>query len=98
MGNRSKYLAVTAAAGAAVAAARRRSRLRRAAEGIQDTILPTHVVEDLPSDRMVDLDEAHAPGHRHVEAADRDEAGPEPLRSRPWTKHAHGMTHPFSGE
>ena len=100
MGNRSKYLAV-AAAGTAVAALRRRSRLRHAAEGIHDTILPTHAVEDLPifpSDRVLDLDEAHAPAHRHLESPDLDEPGPEPLRSRPWTKHAHGMTHPFSGE
>jgi len=98
MGNRSKYLVVTAAAGTALAAARRRSRLRRAAEGIQDAILPTHVVDDLPSDRVVDLEEGRAPGHRHVEPADRDESEPERLRGRPWTKHAHGMTHPFSGE
>ena len=98
MGNRSKYLAVTALAGTAVAPARRRARLRRAAEGIRDTILPTHVIEDLPSDRVTDLDDAHAPGHRHLGPADRDESEPEPLRGRPWTKHAHGMTHPFSGE
>lgn len=97
MGNRSKYLAVTAAASSAMIAARRRARLRRAAAGIQDAILPTHTIGGLPSDRAIDFDDAHASGHRHVGPADRDEPNPEPTRRRPGTKHAHRMTHPFSG-
>lgn len=98
MGNRSKYLAVSAAAGAAVVAARRRARLHHAVEGIQDAILPTHVVADLPSDRDPGADEAHAPGHQHLPARATDEPAPVRLRGRPWTKHAHGMTHPFARE
>ena len=98
MGNRSRYLAATAAAaGAAVVRSRRRARLRRAAAGIQDTILPTRHLDDLPSDREPGADESHAPGHQHLVSA-TDEPRPSRLRSRPWTKHAHGMPHPFSGE
>lgn len=97
MGNRSKYLAVGAAAGAALVAARRRARLHGAAEGIQDSILPTHVLADLPSDRVLDADEAHAGGHQHL-ASDVGEPPPPAVRGRPWRKHAHGMTHPFAGE
>lgn len=96
MGNRSRYLAATAAVAGGALAARRRARLRRAAEGIRDTILPTHVT-DLPSDREPGADEAHAPGHQHLPIVDVDERGPERLRGRPWTKHAHGMGHPYSG-
>jgi hypothetical protein len=66
MGNRSRYLAVTtAAATAAAVTARRRARLRRVADGVRDTILPTHVA-DLPTEAGSTGDEAHAPGHRHL--------------------------------
>ncbi len=97
MGNRSKYAAVTvAAAGAAVVARRRRDRLRRAAGHIRDTILPSHVT-DLHTDVPSGIDEAHAPGHQHRPPA-TDEPAPARRRGRPWTKHAHGMRHPFSGD
>jgi len=96
MGNRSKYVAVTAAAIGAAVAAKRRARWRAAADGIQDAIMPTHVIES-PTDPEPLADEAHAPGHEHLPAPDGGEPGPAPLRGRPWTKHAHGMGHPFSG-
>lgn len=87
MGNRSKYMAVTAAAaGGGAILARRRARLRRLADGIRSTMLPTHVTEV--------GDKAHAPGHRHLPVVDDDEHGPERRRGRPWTRHAHGMLHP----
>jgi hypothetical protein len=98
MGNRSKYVAVTAAAaGAALIAGRRRARWRRAFEGIRDATLPTHVT-DLPTDRQSGIDEAHAPGHRHLPPIDRGERAPSRPRGRPWTKHAHGIRHPVSGK
>ena len=97
MGNRSKYVAATAAAAsAALLAGRRRARLHRAADAIRDAILPTHVV-DLPTDLSSGMDEAHAPGHQHLPPADGGEPVPARLRGRPWTKHAHGMRHPYSG-
>ena len=97
MGNRSKYVAVTAAAAsAALVARRRRARLRRAADDIRDAILPTHVM-DLHTDLAPGMDEAHAPGHQHLPPADRGEPVPARLRGRPWTKHGHGMRHPYSG-
>ena len=97
MGNRSKYVAVTAAAaGAALVAGRRRARLRRAADAIRDAILPTHVT-DLHTDLPTGVDEAHAPGHQHLAPADGGERAPARLRGRPWTKHGHGMRHPYSG-
>lgn len=65
MGARSRYVAASAATVGAVLAARRRARLRRAAEGVRDAILPTHVV-DLPYEEGR-ADEAHAPGHQHLE-------------------------------
>lgn len=97
MGNRSKYAVVTAAAtSAALLANRRRARLRRAAEGIRDTILPTHVT-DLHTDMPSGTDEAHAPGHQHLPPAEGGARAPARLRGRPWTKHGHGMRHPYSG-
>lgn len=96
MGNRSKYLAVTAAAAAGGAlVARRRARLHHLVEGIRETILPTH--EDPTAVPELGVDEAHAPGHQHQLVPDRDERGPRPLPSRPWTKHGHGMPHPYAG-
>lgn len=65
MGNRSKYVVVTAAAATAAAAATRRARLREALAGIRDAILPSRV-DDFPSTRKSDGDEAHAPGHQHL--------------------------------
>jgi hypothetical protein len=66
MGNRSRYAAVTAAATVAgLVSARRRASLGRAMVGLRETILPTHV-DDLPTTRMSEGDEAHAPGHRHL--------------------------------
>ena len=94
MGNRSKFLAVGAAAAGGALVARRRARMRRVAEGIRDAILPTHV-DDLSTDARPTADDAHAPGHQHMPMPDADERGPEPLPDRPWTKHAHGMRHPF---
>lgn len=95
MGNRSKYLAVTAAAAGGALVARRRARLRRAAEGIRDSILPTHVGPTAEQD--LGIDEAHAPGHQHLVASEADERGPRPLPGRPWRKHGHGMSHPYAG-
>jgi hypothetical protein len=66
MGNRSKVV-VAAAAGVGlqtVRRAHRRARLRAAAEGIQQAILPTHTgsgVDEAPA-----AGEAHAPGHQHL--------------------------------
>jgi hypothetical protein len=66
MGNRSRYVAVTAAgATAAMVSARRRARLRRAMDSVRETILPTHVA-DLPTESVPEGDEAHAPGHRRL--------------------------------
>lgn len=96
MGNRSRFVAATAAAAGLTVAARRRARLRAAAAGVRDAILPSHL-PDATTEPSVEDDEAHAPGHRHLPPDDHDEPGPPRLRSRPWTKHAHGMTHPFSG-
>lgn len=95
MGNRSKYLTVTAAAAGGALIARRRARLRRAAEGIRDSILPTHLGPT--TDQEVGIDDAHAPGHQHLTASDVEERGPRSLPGRPWTKHGHGMTHPYAG-
>lgn len=97
MGNRSKFVAVTAAAiGLAGLRARRRARLEPAAEGIVDAIMPS-VLDDLPPKAAPIADDAHAPGHQHL-APIEDEPPPVPrLRERPWTKHYHGFRHPGRG-
>ena len=83
MGSRSRYVAGSVALGALVAA-RRRARLRRAAEGVREAILPSHVI-DLPYEERI-ADEAHAPGHQHLEApSDR----PIPRRARLGRPEAH---------
>jgi hypothetical protein len=98
MGNRSKFVtgaaAVTGMLGVRrVRGARRRARLNAAADGIQESILPTHVppsTEPLPS-----ADVAHAPGHTHLApAAAADAHAADRAVHRPWTKRYHGLRHP----
>lgn len=101
MGNRSRYVTAAAAVGAGAVAARRRARLsrarlRRAAKGIHDAILETHEEVGLP-EGTVSADKSHAPGHRHLTLENAEPRPPRHLRGRPWTKHAHGMRHPYSG-
>jgi hypothetical protein len=93
MGNRSKFVVVSAAAATAAAlAARRRARLRRAAENIQDAIMPTR--GDWPFlDEKPIADEAHARGHRHLTL----EARPHGVLEHPAFEHRRaGHGHPFS--
>jgi hypothetical protein len=98
MGNRSKYLAVTAAATSAVlVAGRRRARLRRAAAHRGDTIRPTQLA-DMHTDLASGIDKIHAPGHQHRPPPDGGEQPPARLPGRPWLRHAHGMRHPYSGD
>ena len=103
MGNRSRYVAVSAAVGAvgvrALLRARRRARLRRAAEGMVDAIMPS-VADEAPSTTPVPVaDEAHAPGHHHMRmtAGVLEEPAPPPIRERPFAKHWHGLRHPGKG-
>jgi hypothetical protein len=104
MGNRSRYVAVTSAAVSvvgvrAVLRARRRARLRRAAEGIADAIMPS-VADEAPSTTPVPVsDEAHAPGHQHLPMTGSvlEEPAPPPVRERPFAKHRHGLRHPGKG-
>jgi len=90
MGNRSRFVALGAAAsGAALLSKRRRDRRKAFAEGIEDAILPTHGDTGLPSDRGPVADEAHAPGHQH-RPLDRQGPAPAGQRGRPWKKPDHG--------
>ena len=103
MGNRSRYVVVGSAAagfaGAALVRARRRARLGHAAEGIVDAIMPTLGEEAPTTMPVVTGDEAHAPGHRHLEmgAEVREEPAPPPVRERPFAKQQHGLRHPGKG-
>ena len=93
MGNRSRYAAVTAAAAtAAVMSARRNARLRQVAEGIRESILPSHVVE-LPTDTAPGADEAHAPGHQHLRRAAGGAPAKERARGQRMARYAKGMRH-----
>ncbi len=104
MGNRSRYVAVSAAAVGVVGIralrrARRRARLGVAAEGIVDAVMPS-VEDEAPSTTPVPVaDEAHAPGHQHMRmTADVvEETAPPPVRERPFAKHRHGLRHPGKG-
>jgi hypothetical protein len=103
MGNRSRYVVVGSAAagvaGAALVRARRRARLRHAAEGIGEAIMPS-VGEEAPATTPVAAgDESHAPGHRHLEIGPdvREEPAPPPVQERPFAKQRHGLRHPGKG-
>ncbi len=103
MGNRSRYVVVGSAAaglaGAALVRARRRARFGHAAEGFVDAIMPSVGEEASATTPVFAGDEAHAPGHRHLEigAEAREEPAPPPVRERPFAKHRRGMRHPGKG-
>lgn len=104
MGNRSRYVVVgSAAAGVAgvraLVRARRRARLRRAAEGIVDAIMPSVHDSPPPTTPIAIGDDAHAPGHQHIQitAEVRDEAPPPLVLERPFAKHRRGLRHPGKG-
>jgi len=93
----------TAAAGVAgiraFMGARRRARLSQAVEGIGEAIMPS-VADEAPSTTPVGIgDEAHAPGHRHLQVTTevRGEPAPPPVRERPFAKHRRGLRHPGKG-
>ena len=99
MGNRSKFFAASATAGAAglaVLRARRHARLEHAAEGIADAIMPS-IADNRPPEPEPVADEAHAPGHQHLGPIEDDDSPVPRLRERPWTKHFHGFRHPGRG-
>jgi hypothetical protein len=104
MGNRSRYVLISSAVAGfagvrAAVRARRRARLGRAAEGFVDAIMPS-VADKVPTAAPIVIDdEAHAPGHRHLEmtAGVRDEPAPPAVRERPFAKHRHGLRHPGKG-
>lgn len=88
MGNRSRYVVGAVVVGGAAAAVRRRARLRAAAQGIHDAILPTHDDGGLPADLGTGPDVAHAPGHRHLPPTSRAaRRGLGRPRRRPTTGH-----------
>jgi hypothetical protein len=104
MGNRSRYVVIgSATAGLAgvraLVRARRRARLRHAAVGFVDAVMPS-VGDEVPSAAPTAIaDEAHAPGHQHLTlTADmREERAPSRVRSRPFAKNRHGLRHPGKG-
>lgn len=101
MSNRSRFVAATAGSAAlavgAVARARRRARVANATQGVSEVIMPS-VLQDTPfvAPRMRVGDEAHAPGHQHLQRRGADTEGrrPKPMRVRPFAKHQHGSRHP----
>ena len=93
MGNRSKFVAVTATAGAvglAALRAQRHARLEHAAEGIADAIMPS-VADNIPPEPEPIADEAHAPGHQHMTPVEADPPPVGRLRKRPWLKNHGGL-------
>jgi hypothetical protein len=74
--------------------ARRRVQMRRAAEGIVDSIMPSVADAVGPSDRSSG-DEAHARGHQHVPpTADEPVRHAAAAATRTFAKHQRGLRHP----
>lgn len=101
MGNRSRFVVVgSAAAGVAgvraLVRAGRRARLRRAAEGFVDVLMPSVGGEAPSTELPATGDEAHAPGHQHLPLPVEVDAKRTPSSggSRPFAKHQRGLRHP----
>lgn len=104
MGKRSRLAAVagTAIGIAGLGVARRIWRWARrggADEGATDALAPAVEGNRSPAPPRPPVDEAHAPGHRHLSlrADVRDERAPRPVRARPFAKHQRGLRHPGRG-
>lgn len=72
------------------------ARARAAGKGFVEDVMPSVLERPRAADG---LDEAHAPGHRHVPLARTAADGPEPhaVAARPFAKHRHGLRHPGRG-
>lgn len=82
----------------AVRRARRRERLRQAGEGIEDVLGPPPLGDSWMPPTSV-ADEAHAPGHQHLQVPQevREQRPPAAVHERPFAKHRHGLRHPGRG-
>lgn len=96
-----RVVAVVAASGAtllarAIARSRKRSKLDGAREGFAEVVMPMVSPENPPADAGPLVDEAHAPGHRHLHVTPEvaRELAPRPVRSRPLSKQTRGLRHP----
>ena len=89
MGNRSRFVAAGTAAALGTAYLARRRMLQRAAEGIEGSIMPSRVT---PAEDELPVDEAHAPGHRHLVVA---RGADRPGWARPVRKQRHDRGHPY---
>lgn len=91
MGNRSRFVAMTAATGAALLAARRRARLRRAAVDAGEAVFPSAAVSGIGEPAPPST--GHAPGHRHLPG---DDPGRSRFRRAPWSSAGRdvGLPHP----
>lgn len=93
MGNRSRFVAVSAAAGAALAAGRWWSRLHRAGDAVfEDAVRPA-----APAGEGEFAVGIHAGGHRHVPRTDGDGSGPRALRDHHGRRHGRAMRRPLAG-
>ncbi len=96
-----KVVAVAAASGATLLArtvhrARKRSKLDQVREGFGEVVTPM-VSPEAPTPRPEPvIDEAHAPGHRHLHIPPdvAEELAPRPVRNRPFSKQTRGLRHP----
>jgi len=96
-----KVVAIAAASGATVLArtirrARKRSKLDQAREGFGEVVMPMVSSDTPPPSATPVVDEAHAPGHRHLHIPSEvaDEPAPKPMRNRPFSKQTRGLRHP----
>lgn len=104
MAERRRYLAAGSVAAGVLGAralvrAGRRGGLRQALTGAVDAVMPSARRSwPVPATRPHDEDEAHAPGHAHLQPPARAALfdGP-PARARPFAKHRHGLRHPGRG-
>lgn len=106
MKDKKKLVAIAAASAATVFAralgnARRRSRLEeaKARESFAETVMPMVSADIEPQVASPVMDEAHAPGHRHLRWSKEIAEEPEPsmVRSRPFSKRQRGTLHPGRG-
>lgn len=96
-----KVVAVAAASGAtlvarAIAKARRRSKLDQTRAGFAELVMPMVSSDTPPPDATPAMDEAHAPGHRHLHMTPEvaEKRAPRPVRNRPFSKQTRGLRHP----
>ena len=100
MNNKRRTVAIAAAVTTVLAktfaSSRRHSKLRKSRDSFAENLSPMVSTTQEPPPADPEMNEARAPGHRHLRWSKEaeEEPTPKPVRNRPFSRHQRGLRHP----